>query len=94
MQLNTLVAAAEAAGAPAHGGARAAGPRAHAAAQVSFRYAQVDNVKVFYRQAGDPAAPAVLLLHGFPTSSFMYRDLIPMPLQVVPSASLNDNTMF
>jgi pimeloyl-ACP methyl ester carboxylesterase len=32
---------------------------------------------VFYRQAGDPASPAVLLLHGFPTSSHMFRDLIP-----------------
>jgi pimeloyl-ACP methyl ester carboxylesterase len=49
-----------------------------AAAPVSFHHAQVDNVKVFYRQAGDPAAPTVLLLHGFPTSSFMYRNLIPM----------------
>jgi pimeloyl-ACP methyl ester carboxylesterase len=49
-----------------------------AASRVSFHHAQVDNVKVFYRRAGNPAAPAVLLLHGFPTSSFMYRDLIPM----------------
>jgi pimeloyl-ACP methyl ester carboxylesterase len=44
---------------------------------LTFRYAEVDGVKLFYRQAGDPAAPTVLLLHGFPTSSFMYRDLIP-----------------
>ncbi len=36
-----------------------------------------DGVKVFYRAAGDPAAPVVLLLHGFPTSSFMFRELIP-----------------
>ena len=36
-----------------------------------------DGVEVFYRSAGDPGAPIVLLLHGFPTSSFMYRDLIP-----------------
>jgi pimeloyl-ACP methyl ester carboxylesterase len=79
MKLNSLVAAASVAGALAHGGGQAAGPRGDtAAAQVSFHYAQVDNVKVFYRQAGDPAAPTVLLLHGFPTSSFMYRDLIPM----------------
>lgn len=49
-----------------------------AAPQVSFHYAQVDKVKVFYRQAGSPAAPTLLLLHGFPTSSFMYRNLIPM----------------
>jgi pimeloyl-ACP methyl ester carboxylesterase len=36
-----------------------------------------DGVEVFYRAAGDPDAPVVLLLHGFPTSSFMFRDLIP-----------------
>lgn len=33
--------------------------------------------KCFYREAGNPQAPVVLLLHGFPTSSFMYRELIP-----------------
>ena len=36
-----------------------------------------DGVDVFYRAAGDPSAPVVLLLHGFPTSSFMFRELIP-----------------
>ncbi|KZP17368.1 alpha/beta-hydrolase [Athelia psychrophila] len=36
-----------------------------------------DGVEVFYRAAGDPAAPVVLLLHGFPTSSHQYRHLIP-----------------
>jgi pimeloyl-ACP methyl ester carboxylesterase len=36
-----------------------------------------DGVKVFYRQAGPRDAPVVLLLHGFPTSSFQYRELIP-----------------
>jgi pimeloyl-ACP methyl ester carboxylesterase len=36
-----------------------------------------DGVSVFYREAGPRAAPVVLLLHGFPTSSFMYRHLIP-----------------
>jgi len=35
-------------------------------------------VRVFYREAGDPKAPTVLLLHGLPSSSFMYRELIPM----------------
>jgi pimeloyl-ACP methyl ester carboxylesterase len=35
------------------------------------------GVKVFYREAGPPDAPVVLLLHGFPTSSFQYRELIP-----------------
>jgi alpha-beta hydrolase superfamily lysophospholipase len=42
-----------------------------------FRIASVDGLKVFYREAGDAKAPVVLLLHGFPTSSHMYRDLIP-----------------
>lgn len=37
----------------------------------------VDGVEVFYRSAGDPSAPVVLLLHGFPTSSHQYRNLIP-----------------
>ena len=36
-----------------------------------------DGVRVFYREAGDPTAPVVLLLHGFPSSSFMFRELIP-----------------
>jgi pimeloyl-ACP methyl ester carboxylesterase len=36
-----------------------------------------DGVNVFYREAGSPDAPVVLLLHGFPTSSFQYRHLIP-----------------
>ena len=38
---------------------------------------EADGIKVFYREAGDAAAPVVLLLHGFPTSSFMFRELIP-----------------
>jgi pimeloyl-ACP methyl ester carboxylesterase len=36
-----------------------------------------DGVRVFYREAGPVNAPVILLLHGFPTSSFQYRDLIP-----------------
>ncbi len=38
----------------------------------------LDGHDVFYREAGDPAAPALLLLHGFPTSSFMYARLMPL----------------
>lgn len=45
--------------------------------EIRYRHEQVGDVKVFYREAGNPKAPAVLLLHGFPTSSFMYRNLIP-----------------
>lgn len=41
------------------------------------RTTEVAGRTVFYREAGDPAAPTVLLLHGFPTSSHMYRNLIP-----------------
>jgi len=44
---------------------------------VRFNTVDVDGLKVFYRSAGDPNAPAVLLLHGFPSASHMFRDLIP-----------------
>jgi len=43
----------------------------------SVHRVEVDGIKVFYRAAGDATAPVLLLLHGFPTSSFMFRDLIP-----------------
>jgi pimeloyl-ACP methyl ester carboxylesterase len=43
----------------------------------SVHKVEADGVEVFYRAAGDPSAPVVLLLHGFPTSSFMFRNLIP-----------------
>ncbi len=43
----------------------------------SHHYVQADGVRVFYREAGPVDAPVILLLHGFPTSSFQYRELIP-----------------
>jgi pimeloyl-ACP methyl ester carboxylesterase len=43
---------------------------------VHYRYAVVQGRRLFYREAGEPSAPAVVLLHGYPSSSFMYRDLI------------------
>ena len=43
----------------------------------SVHKVKADGVDVFYREAGDANAPVVLLLHGFPTSSFMFRELIP-----------------
>ncbi len=43
----------------------------------AYRAIAVDGLNMFYREAGDPKAPAVLLLHGFPTSSHMFRALIP-----------------
>jgi pimeloyl-ACP methyl ester carboxylesterase len=44
---------------------------------VSIKRVEADGVEVFYREAGAPDAPVVLLLHGFPSSSHMYRHLIP-----------------
>jgi pimeloyl-ACP methyl ester carboxylesterase len=43
---------------------------------VHHRYATVDGHRLFYREAGDMGAPALVLLHGFPTSSYMFRNLI------------------
>jgi pimeloyl-ACP methyl ester carboxylesterase len=43
----------------------------------SIRRMKADGINVFYREAGPADAPVVLLLHGFPTSSFQYRELIP-----------------
>ncbi len=45
---------------------------------VSYRTVQVDGVDIFYREAGPAGAPVVLLLHGFPSSSHMFRDLMPL----------------
>lgn len=59
------------------GQAQAADERVSANQRVHYRYEQVGDVRVFYREAGDPAAPAILLLHGFAASSYMWRDLIP-----------------
>lgn len=42
-----------------------------------YRHASVDGIKVFYRDDGPANSPAILLLHGFPTSSHMFRNLIP-----------------
>jgi pimeloyl-ACP methyl ester carboxylesterase len=56
---------------------RAALGREVAIPLTSIHKVKADGVQVFYRAAGDPSAPVVLLLHGFPTSSFMFRELIP-----------------
>jgi pimeloyl-ACP methyl ester carboxylesterase len=45
---------------------------------IHYRYADIGDQQVFYREAGPADAPAVVLLHGFPASSFMFRDLIPL----------------
>jgi pimeloyl-ACP methyl ester carboxylesterase len=44
---------------------------------IKYQHATVDGHKIFYREAGSNTAPAILLLHGFPTSSHMFRNLIP-----------------
>ena len=46
-------------------------------AHVQYRSANIDSTRIAYREAGDPSRPTVLLLHGFPTSSHMFRNLIP-----------------
>ena len=46
--------------------------------RVHYRFVDVQQHKVFYREAGPENAPAILLLHGFPTSSHMFRNLIPL----------------
>ena len=45
---------------------------------VKYRTADVDGLNIFYREAGRADAPALLLLHGFPSASHMFRDLIPL----------------
>lgn len=44
---------------------------------IQYKYLQVGDVKIFYREAGDPSRPAILLLHGFPSSSVQFRELMP-----------------
>ena len=45
---------------------------------ITYQYAKVRNLKIFYREAGKKDSPTIVLLHGFPTSSFMFRNLIPL----------------
>lgn len=45
--------------------------------QTQHKTVEIDGLEIFYREAGHPDAPAILLLHGFPTSSHMFRNLIP-----------------
>jgi pimeloyl-ACP methyl ester carboxylesterase len=45
---------------------------------IRYRSVAADELNIFYREAGDPNSPALLLLHGFPTSSHMFRELIPL----------------
>jgi pimeloyl-ACP methyl ester carboxylesterase len=49
-----------------------------ASTQIHYRTVDVAGIEIFYREAGNPRSPTILLLHGFPTSSHMFRDLIPL----------------
>lgn len=78
--LSLLAAAAAVAVAPASGQAQTAAATAvtlPASSVVHYRTAKVEGLDIFYREAGPKDAPTVLLLHGFPSSSFQYRNLIP-----------------
>src|SRR5215475_5510038 len=44
---------------------------------IKYQSIKVDGLNLFYREAGNPASPTILLLHGFPASSHMFRNLIP-----------------
>jgi pimeloyl-ACP methyl ester carboxylesterase len=47
-------------------------------ADIAYRMVDVDGLTVFYREAGAPGAPTLLLLHGYPSASHMVRELIPL----------------
>lgn len=51
--------------------------RKPAVAKVAYRTVKIDGLDIFYREAGPKDAPVVILLHGFPTSSHIFRNLIP-----------------
>ena len=59
-----------------HVGMRAGADQAQAGG-VRYKTVEIDGLDIFYREAGDPESPTILLLHGFPTSSHMFRNLIP-----------------
>lgn len=46
--------------------------------KIRYGFRQVGDVEVFYRETGANDAPVILLLHGFPTASHMFRNLIPL----------------
>jgi pimeloyl-ACP methyl ester carboxylesterase len=64
-------------GAIAVSSSRSSGDASATAPQVWHRSVKIDGLDIFYREAGPPAAPTLVLLHGFPTSSHMFRNLIP-----------------
>ena len=45
---------------------------------IQYKYVNIENVNMFYREAGEKSLPTLLLLHGFPSSSHQFRELIPL----------------
>ena len=45
---------------------------------IKYRYLEIEEINVFYREAGDLDKPVIILLHGFPSASHMFRELIPI----------------
>ena len=43
-----------------------------------FKAADIEGLRLFYREAGEPSKPTIVLLHGFPSSSYSFNDLIPL----------------
>lgn len=74
----TLIASGTSTASFAQGPASQAREATRDSARIRYRTVQIEGVTVFYREAGDPTKPTILLLHGFPTSSHMFRDLMPL----------------
>ncbi len=55
-----------------------AGERSKEMSEITYKTKKADGVNIFYREAGSPSRPTIVLLHGFPSSSHMFRDLIPL----------------
>ena len=62
---------------PAATGAEPIAQTSQITRQTLHKSVEIDGIKIFYREAGPADAPTILLLHGFPTSSHMFRNLIP-----------------
>ncbi|MEH2209835.1 alpha/beta fold hydrolase [Nostoc sp.] len=54
----------------------------------TYRTVSIDGLDIFYREAGSRSNPTILLLHGFPTSSHMFRNLIPALADLPQTRSL------
>ena len=78
LMLSCLAAAPAQAAEPAPFGIPSAGTTTHKSVAVTYKTVTVDGLNIFYREAGPSKAPAILLLHGFPSSSRMFDTLMPL----------------